>query len=88
LRGINVDGNNPIEMTELKACFEAQGFDHVSTYIRAATSFSPSADAHHARLTAAIEDVLSKAFNYKSRVAGRSYNEMRDMVRRAPKGFW
>ena len=26
LRGINVGGNNLIKMVELKACFEAQGF--------------------------------------------------------------
>jgi uncharacterized protein (DUF1697 family) len=34
LRGINVGGKNPIKMTDLKACFEAEGFEDVATYIQ------------------------------------------------------
>ena len=34
LRGINVGGNNLIRMPALKACFEAQGFGEVATYIQ------------------------------------------------------
>ena len=33
LRGINVGGSNPIRMAALKACFEAEGFSDVATYI-------------------------------------------------------
>ena len=34
LRGINVGGNNLIRMPALKACFDAGGFEDVSTYIQ------------------------------------------------------
>ena len=34
LRGINVGGNNLIKMVALRACFEAQGFRDVATYIQ------------------------------------------------------
>jgi len=34
LRGINVGGKHSIRMTDLKACFEAQGLDDVATYIQ------------------------------------------------------
>ena len=34
LRGINVGGNNLIKMVALKACFEAQGFRDVVTYLQ------------------------------------------------------
>jgi uncharacterized protein (DUF1697 family) len=33
LRGINVGGNNKVEMKKLKALFESLGYDNVSTYI-------------------------------------------------------
>ncbi|MGH3118918.1 MAG: DUF1697 domain-containing protein, partial [Gaiellales bacterium] len=34
LRGINVGGKNLIKMPALKACFEANGFEEVATYIQ------------------------------------------------------
>jgi hypothetical protein len=34
LRGINVGGKNLIKMAALKACFQAQGFGDVATYIQ------------------------------------------------------
>jgi uncharacterized protein (DUF1697 family) len=87
LRGINVGGNNLIKMTELKACFEAQGFDHITTYIQSGNVLFSADESDQAKLTAEVEDVLSKTFNYKSRVVVRSHVEMRDIVRHAPKGF-
>ncbi|MEK9156965.1 MAG: DUF1697 domain-containing protein, partial [Patescibacteria group bacterium] len=33
LRGINVGGNNKVDMKKLKAAFEALGFENVRTYI-------------------------------------------------------
>lgn len=33
LRGINVGGNNKIEMTKLKVLFESLGYTNVVTYI-------------------------------------------------------
>lgn len=34
LRGINVGGNNPVPMAELRVTFEDMGFTDVTTYIQ------------------------------------------------------
>jgi uncharacterized protein (DUF1697 family) len=87
LRGINVGGNNLIKMSELKTCFETQGFQNVSTYIQSGNVLFSCQQADQKKLTRRIEDVLSKKFNYKSRVVIRSYKQMKDIVECAPKGF-
>jgi uncharacterized protein (DUF1697 family) len=87
LRGINVGGNNLIRMPALKACFEAQGFGDVSTYIQSGNVLFSAGRANHQALTTAIEKVLSKTFAYESRVVLRSFEEMKKTVDKAPKGF-
>ena len=73
LRGINVGGKNLIKMTDLKACFEALGFENVSTYIQSGNVLFSANKSNQAKLTSRIEEALSKTFNYKSRVVVRSY---------------
>ena len=87
LRGINVGGKNLIKMTELKACFEALGFENVSTYIQSGNVLFRAENSARTKLTSQIEEALSKTFNYKSRVVVRSHKEMKNIVARAPKGF-
>ena len=87
LRGINVGGKNLIKMTELKACFEALGFQNVSTYIQSGNVIFSADKSAQANLTSQIEAALSKTFNYKSRMVVRSYKEMKNIVAHAPKGF-
>lgn len=87
LRGINVGGNNLIGMPALKACFEADGLRDVATYIQSGNVLFTAGRASQSALTARIEKVLSKTFAYESRVVVRSYEEMRAVVERAPKGF-
>ena len=86
LRGINVGGNNLIKMTELKACFEKQGFADVVTYIQSGNVlFSARARSRQARRR--IEEALAATFNYKASVVLRSRKELRDDRRAAPAGF-
>ena len=87
LRGINVGGKNLIKMPDLKACFEALGFDNVSTYIQSGNVLFDAARSDQAKLTALVEKALSKTFNYKSRVVVRSHKQMKEIVAGAPKGF-
>ena len=87
LRGINVGGKNLIRMVELKACFEAQGFENVSTYIQSGNVIFGAKETARTKLTSQVEDALSKAFNYKSRVVVRSYKEMKAIVAHAPQDF-
>lgn len=87
LRGINVGGNNLIKMTALKACFEALDFQNVRTYIQSGNVLFITPDFDRTALTSQIEDALSSAFNYQSRVVIRSHQELQAIVARAPQGF-
>ncbi|HLO29524.1 MAG TPA: DUF1697 domain-containing protein [Anaerolineales bacterium] len=87
LRGINVGGKNLIKMIELKACFEALGFEHVSTYIQSGNVLFSADKSDQARLTGLVEKALSTTFNYESRVVLRSQSQMKEIIAGAPKGF-
>jgi uncharacterized protein (DUF1697 family) len=87
LRGINVGGNNLIKMTALKACFEKQGFEAVSTYIASGNVLFESKDANGAKLTSLIETVLARTFDYRASIVLRSDKQLKEIVKRAPKGF-
>ena len=87
LRGINVGGSNPIKMSALKACFEAQGLRDVTTYIQTGNVlFTAGRDSPRA-LTNQIEKAVSKLFAYECRVVVRSFKQMTTIVENAPKGF-
>src|SRR5690348_12714234 len=87
LRGINVGGNNLIKMTQLKACFEAHGFDDVLTYIASGNVLFTAAASSRGALTRQIEELLTDTFHYPSSVVLRTRKQMTDIVERAPKGF-
>jgi uncharacterized protein (DUF1697 family) len=87
LRGINVGGSNLIRMPALKDCFEAQGLRDVATYIQSGNVLFTADRSSQPALTAQIEKALSKTFAYESRVVVRSFEQMRTIVDRAPKGF-
>lgn len=87
LRGINVGGSNLIRMAALKACFEAEGFCDVATYIQSGNVLFTSSRANQRTLTGRIEQALSKTFVYQSRVVVRSFAQMKATVENAPKGF-
>jgi uncharacterized protein (DUF1697 family) len=87
LRGINVGGKNLVRMAELKACFEALGFENVSTYIQSGNVLFSAAEAGRARLTGRIGGALVETFKLPLRVVLRSSAEMKAIVARAPQGF-
>jgi uncharacterized protein (DUF1697 family) len=87
LRGINVGGNNLIKMSELKACFEKQGFENVRTFIASGNVLFEHGQAVGAKLVKRIESALEKTFDYSASVVVRSEKQMREIVARAPKGF-
>ncbi|HET7235616.1 MAG TPA: DUF1697 domain-containing protein [Actinomycetota bacterium] len=87
LRGINVGGRNPIRMPALKACFEANGFEDVATYIQSGNVLFASRETRAAELAPRIEAMLGEAFSYDATVVVRSHRQVRAVVERAPKGF-
>jgi uncharacterized protein (DUF1697 family) len=87
LRGINVGGKNLIRMPALKACFEANGFNDVATYIQSGNVLFDSAETRATGLTERIESMLAEAFSYRATVVLRNRAQMRGVVAHAPKGF-
>ncbi len=87
LRGINVGGKNLIKMAALKACFEANGFEDVATYIQSGNVLFASSETRVPGLTRRIEEMLAETFDYEATVVVRSRTQMRTVVERAPKGF-
>ncbi|HCS21525.1 MAG TPA: DUF1697 domain-containing protein [Bacteroidetes bacterium] len=87
LRGINVGGNNIIKMTDLKASFEKMGFQNVSTYIQSGNVLFSSDSSDKEALSKKIEQALSHAFNYKSKVVLVSQKNLSKVVDEAPPGF-
>jgi len=87
LRGINVGGKNLIRMADLKACFQANGFDDATTYIQSGNVIFGSAESNLSELTDRIERMLAANFDYEARVVLRSRKQMRSIVERAPTGF-
>ncbi len=87
LRGINVGGRNPIAMAALKECFEAGGFDNVSTYIQSGNVLFDARRARTNELAGRIETMLAEAFDYEPTVVVRSRSQMRAIVDGAPHRF-
>jgi uncharacterized protein (DUF1697 family) len=87
LRGINVGGKNLIKMPALKACFEANGFEDVATYIQSGNVVFASPETRAAGLTQRIEAMLAEAFDYEATVVVRNRQQMRAVVTHAPRGF-
>jgi uncharacterized protein (DUF1697 family) len=87
LRGINVGGKNLIKMPALKACFEANAFEDVVTYIQSGNVLFASPETRAAELTRRIEAMLAETFGYQATVVVRNRKQMRAVVERAPGGF-
>ena len=87
LRGINVGGKNLIKMPALKACFEADGFEDVATYIQSGNVLFASPETRAAELARRIEAMLAETFGYRATVVVRNRRQMRAVVESAPEGF-
>jgi uncharacterized protein (DUF1697 family) len=87
LRGINVGGKNLIRMPALKACFEANAFEGVDTYIQSGNVLFASPETRAAELSRRIEAMLAETFSYQATVVVRNRKQMRAVVDRAPEGF-
>lgn len=87
LRGINVGGNNVIQMAALRAHFEQLGYADVTTYIASGNVFFSSRSASKRALVRAIETALSAEFAYESRIVLLSAGDIERVVSEAPPAF-
>lgn len=84
LRGINVGGNNKVEMGQLKACFETLGFSDVSTYINSGNVIFETKATAEAKLAAQIEGAIEQNFQLSIRVVVRSEKNIRKVCAEIP----
>lgn len=87
LRGINVGGNNSIKMVDLKKCLTNMGLQNVRTYIQSGNVVFSAPKQDSTKLTKKIEDVLTRQFQYKSRVLLLTEADFKKTVEQAPKTF-
>lgn len=81
LRGINVGGNNKVDMGELKVVFEKMGFFDVSTYINSGNVlFSSKAEPSAEK----IEKVIEKKFGFPVRTLVRDTEMLKEIVSSTP----
>lgn len=86
LRGINVGGNNKINMAELKAAFERQGFGNVVTYINSGNiMFDSTLD--EAAVKAECEKLITGGFGLDIPVCVISAADLREALTHAPE-WW
>ena len=76
LRGINVGGNTMIKMGELRAMFEALGFERVASYINSGNlafdSVSSKGSTHETSIVHLIESAILETFGKPVRVMVRT----------------
>lgn len=82
LRGINVGGNNRIEMKELREVFGALGFENVKTYINSGNVIFETVESD--RLSARIEKAIEAKFSLRIKTMTRSATEIRDIIENNP----
>jgi len=87
LRGVNVGGNNMINMRSLKESFETIGFSNVSTYINSGNIIFQSKQEDPRKLEKKIEQMLSSNYHLDSKVVIRSLSEMEKLVKALPESW-
>ncbi|MBX0316472.1 DUF1697 domain-containing protein [Planococcus glaciei] len=84
LRGINVGGNNKINMKELKKVFEEAGMENVKTYINSGNIIFSSSHPSSKELAAILEGAILENFNLEIRVLVYSLEQYEKIAKAIP----
>lgn len=84
LRGINVGGNNKIDMKALKTVFEAAGMTSVRTYINSGNVIFSCDTGTRATIATMLASAIERQFGLAIPVLVRDVNEMRSIVEALP----
>ena len=87
LRGINVGGNNKVEMPRLKKTFESLGFANVSTYINTGNIFFETSKTDPSKLAEKIEKALEKTFGFPIKIVLRDAENIQKLHGQIPGGW-
>ena len=85
LRGINVGGNNKVDMQQLKSIFEAAGMRSVRTYINSGNVLFEYEIESPTELAGMIEEYIEKEFGFTVSVLVKSETVMQEIVGVVPK---
>lgn len=83
LRGINVGGNNKINMKELKEAFEQAGMSSVKTYINSGNIVFKDA-RNKEQVTLVLEEAIFKHFKLRIKVLVYSFDEYSRIAQAIP----
>jgi uncharacterized protein (DUF1697 family) len=84
LRGINVGGNNKIDMKLLKQTFERVGMKDVVTYINTGNIIFSSVDQSKTELSSILEEAIHDDFGLRIKVVVRSIDDVRGIIHAIP----
>jgi len=84
LRGINVGGNNKIDMKLLKQTFERVGLKDVVTYINTGNIIFSSNDHSKTELSHILEEAIHDDFGLRIKVVVRSIDDVRGIIHAIP----
>lgn len=84
LRGINVGGNNKVDMKKLKSTFELLGFTNVVTYINSGNIIFEEKSKDQSVIVTEIEKVIKHDFQLDIKVLLRNYENLETICRELP----
>lgn len=87
LRGINVGGNNKVEMKRLKVVFEELGFSDVKTYINSGNVVFATQKTATKTLEKKIEQAIEKAFGFSVAVLVRDEKNIIALCKAIPQAW-
>jgi len=87
LRGINVGGNNIVDMKRLKSIFESLGFSHVVTYINSGNIIFEELSKDQKEITRDIEGAIRDNFNLDIKVVIRNLDNSEAVCRELPSSW-
>lgn len=81
LRGINVSGQKIIKMETLRQVITEAGFDNVKTYIQSGNLLFDSIEISSNKLTLRLEELIEKAFGFRTDVILRKLTDIETIVK-------
>lgn len=87
LRGINVGGNNKINMKALQTTFEQAGMIHVTTYINSGNIIFSHATLTHHELSELLQQAIAKDFHLQIKVMIRDIAQIQTVVEHLPESW-
>jgi uncharacterized protein (DUF1697 family) len=87
LRGINVGGNNKIDMKLLKTAFEQVGMNSVVTYINSGNIIFTDNDHSKSKISHILEEAIHANFGLQIKVVVRSFDDFKKVMHSLPESW-